>query len=85
MTGSPPSCRPECVTSSECDLSKACRDNHCVDPCLGSNICGINSNCRVISHAPICTCKEGYQGDPFVRCSPQESKKEFSAIFLMIE
>ena len=85
MIGSPPSCRPECVSSSECDLSKACRDNHCVDPCLGSNICGINSNCRVISHAPICTCKEGYQGDPFVRCSPQESKKEFSAIFLMIE
>lgn len=78
MIGSPPSCRPECVSSSECDLSKACKNNRCVDPCSESNICAINSNCRVISHAPICSCKKGFEGDPFVRCYPEERKRFFS-------
>jgi len=76
MTGSPPSCRPECVSSSECELSKACKNNRCVDPCPEAN-CGINANCRVISHAPICSCKEKHQGDPFVRCYPEERKSFF--------
>ena len=79
MTGIPPSCRPECVSSSECELSKACKNNRCVNPCSDAN-CGINSNCRVISHAPICTCKEKYQGDPFVRCYPEERKSFFLLI-----
>lgn len=77
MTGSPPSCRPECVSSSDCDLSKACRNNRCVDPCIDAN-CGIDANCRVISHAPICSCREKYQGDPFVRCYPEQRKIFYS-------
>lgn len=79
MTGIPPSCRPECVSSSECELSKACKNNRCVDPCSDAN-CGINSNCRVISHSPICSCKEKYQGDPFVRCYPEERKNFLSIL-----
>lgn len=75
MTGSPPSCRPECVSSSDCDLSKTCKNYKCVDPCVGTNICGKNANCRVISHSPMCTCKDGYYGDPFVICNLPERKK----------
>lgn len=84
MTGIPPSCRPECVSSSDCELSKACKNNRCVDPCSDAN-CGINSNCRVISHAPICSCKEKYQGDPFVRCYPEERKRFFSCIIPFVQ
>lgn len=64
--GSPPACRPECTLSSECDLSKACIYQKCIDPCNG--ICGLNAECRVHNHSPLCSCRPGYTGDSFVRC-----------------
>jgi hypothetical protein len=66
--GSPPSCRPECIVSAECPLTKACLNNKCVDPCPGT--CGINARCQVVNHNPICSCTEGMSGDPFTRCAP---------------
>jgi hypothetical protein len=66
--GTPPGCRPECVGSSECDLSKACVNQKCVDPCPGT--CGLNARCQVINHSPICSCQSSYTGDPFTRCYP---------------
>jgi hypothetical protein len=67
--GSPPSCRPECVVSSECPSDKACVNQKCRDPC--PNTCGVGAQCTVKNHNPICACPAGYTGDPFVRCSPQ--------------
>lgn len=64
--GSPPNCRPECVVSTECSLTRACVNQKCVDPCLNS--CGVNANCRIINHSPICFCNNGYTGDPFTAC-----------------
>lgn len=26
--------------------------------------------CHVLNHVPICTCEEGFEGDPFVQCEP---------------
>lgn len=66
MIGAPPSCKPECVVSAECDLSKACMNQKCIDPCPGT--CGQNAQCKVINHNPICSCSNGYTGDPFQRC-----------------
>lgn len=71
--GSPPNCRPECIVSSECSQDKACANQRCVDPCIGS--CGQNAKCQVINHNPICSCSNGYTGDPFVRCTQIESKR----------
>lgn len=70
--GTPPSCRPECVVSTECSQNKACLNNKCQDPCPGT--CGLNARCQVINHNPICSCPAGYIGDPFVRCNQEESK-----------
>lgn len=70
--GSPPNCRPECVSNSECPNHLACINQKCADPCPGS--CGVNAECRVISHAPNCICNLGYSGDPFVQCIIRESK-----------
>ena len=64
--GGPPTCRPECVTSSECPQNEACNNQKCIDPCPGT--CGFNAKCQVRNHSPICTCSPGYSGDPFVRC-----------------
>lgn len=67
--GAPPNCRPECVSSSECSSHLACINLKCTDPCPG--VCGVNSECRVVSHTPNCVCLPGFVGDPFTQCSPQ--------------
>jgi len=77
--GSPPNCRPECVVNSECGKPKACRNLKCVDPCL--NACGSNSKCKVINHSPICSCKEGFTGDPFSSCYAIQCKFNFCSLF----
>lgn len=64
--GSPPSCRPECVVSSECSQTTACVNQKCIDPCVGA--CGHMARCEVINHSPICSCKPGQTGDPFKGC-----------------
>lgn len=77
--GTPPNCRPECVTSGECPSDKACVNQKCRDPCPG--VCGTNADCRVYHHAPICSCRQGYQGDAFTRCYPVP-RKTYRAIFV---
>lgn len=64
--GSPPGCRPECVASSECPQNRACINLKCVDPCPGP--CGLNTRCETVNHSPICSCRQGFTGDPFTRC-----------------
>ena len=62
------SCRPECVLNTDCPRDKGCVNNRCVDPCQG--ICGINADCRVANHIPVCSCKESHTGDPYGSCRP---------------
>lgn len=67
------SCRPECVTNTDCPRNKACVNNKCIDPCPGT--CGLNAECTVSNHAPICNCLPGYTGNPLSSCHlPQPSK-----------
>lgn len=66
FTGSPPNCRPECVSNSECPSHLACIRQKCKDPCPGT--CGLNAECRVVSHTPNCICLNGFTGDPFTQC-----------------
>ena len=68
MIGSAPNCRPECILSSECPSNRACINQKCVDPCVGT--CAPNGECRVVSHSPVCSCAEGYSGDGFSSCRP---------------
>lgn len=70
--GTPPSCRPECVVSSECSQNKACVNQKCVDPCIGT--CGLNTRCQVVNHNPICSCSPGFTGDPFASCHKIQRK-----------
>lgn len=64
--GNPPSCRPECISSSDCPLNEACVNFKCQDPCPGT--CGIQAQCHVHYHSAICTCAPPLTGDPFSRC-----------------
>lgn len=71
--GSPPNCRPECTINPECSSNLACIWQKCKDPCPGS--CGVGAQCSVINHTPICTCLDGYIGDPFTSCQPKPPRK----------
>lgn len=66
--GSPPYCKPECVSNSECPSTQACINQKCKDPCPG--LCGISAECHVVSHTPRCNCLSGFTGDPFTICQP---------------
>jgi hypothetical protein len=66
--GSPPNCKPECISNGECSSQLACINQKCKDPCIGS--CGSNTDCFVVSHTPMCTCVQAYTGDPFTQCNP---------------
>lgn len=81
--GSPPNCRPECTINSDCPSNRACIRNKCVDPCPGS--CGLNALCNVFNHIPICTCYEGYTGDPFSNCYPRPAiRNDFFYFFIYL-
>lgn len=64
--GSPPRCRPECTINSDCSAIQACINSKCSDPCPGA--CGINAQCNVYNHLPVCSCLPAYTGDPFANC-----------------
>lgn len=72
--GTPPNCHPECVLNQDCSNQAACIKQVCKDPCIGS--CGFEAKCHVINHVPICTCNDGYVGDPFVQCSVRPKEIE---------
>lgn len=73
FVGTPPTCRPECVVSSECPSDKACINQKCKDPCPGA--CGLNAECHVHNHSPLCACKSGYTGEAFASCQPIPRKQ----------
>jgi hypothetical protein len=65
-----PLSQPECATSSECPLDKACIGMKCIDPCI-SGPCAPGATCRVVNHSPICSCPSGFTGNPFVGCQEE--------------
>lgn len=73
--GTPPNCRPECSSNSECPNDLACINSKCSNPCIGA--CGSMAECRVVSHTPNCVCPQGYFGDPFVVCNVQYDTTPF--------
>ena len=78
MIGSPPNCRPECVINQDCPIDKACINRKCQDPCPG--LCGINAQCNVRNHVPICICNPGFDGDPFVQCNRRTTQRPIEII-----
>ena len=78
MIGSPPNCRPECIINQDCPTDMACTNRKCRDPCPG--LCGINAQCNVRNHVPICICNRGFVGDPFVQCRRQTSPRPVEII-----
>lgn len=76
--GRSPNCRPECTVNSDCASNLACINMKCKNPCVGS--CGLNAECSVTSHVPLCTCRQGFKGDPFTGCYEKPQCKQKKSI-----
>lgn len=78
-------CRPECVLNTDCASNKACSNYKCKNPCPGT--CGQNAECQVVNHLPMCSCYQGYTGDPFRFCHqiplPQRMLKHFNTVTIL--
>ena len=57
-----------CDTNQECPDYTACRNSRCINPCAVDDPCAPSASCKVIGHEPVCTCPDGYIGDPRTRC-----------------
>lgn len=79
----------ECSYDHECAHRLACFDFHCKDPCISA--CGTGAECQVKDHRPICSCPQGYTGDPLSSCkrrtvvgarqsTPRQEPREFIVI-----
>merc|ERR1711976_658288 len=68
FTGDPfVSCtRGECENDSECRSDQACFNFSCKDSC--QDACGVNAQCKALNHGAICSCPNGYVGDPLTAC-----------------
>lgn len=60
--------RPECRQDDECPHNRACFDHTCQDPCVVRHPCGVNTKCETERHVPVCSCLQGYVGNPLVQC-----------------
>lgn len=75
-------CRPECVINTDCSRDRACVLRKCRDPCVGT--CGVNAECNVVNHLPMCSCPRNMTGNAFISCQPFQgsySFVEFSPFF----
>lgn len=58
-----------CQKNKDCPLTLVCQEDICLDPCQGiTEVCGINALCKVRWHRIICSCPNGYGGDPQIEC-----------------
>ena len=70
---SPLGCRPECEVHRDCSATQMCVAQKCVDACAGA--CGVNAECKVVNHGPICSCPRGYVGDAVTLCQEVATRK----------
>lgn len=63
-------CAVGCRSNADCVGDHSCLNGKCKNPCEdhSSVPCGNNSECRVIDHRAVCTCPDGFQGEPNVEC-----------------
>lgn len=53
-----------CTSNDQCPIDRACVNKQCINPCQ----CGPNAKCRVENHYAVCSCPEGYSGNPNTGC-----------------
>lgn len=57
-----------CISDADCSEDRACLRGICHNPCN----CGLNAECRIKNHKPVCSCRQGYVGNPEFECTRVE-------------
>lgn len=57
-----------CSGDLDCPDYAACENRLCINPCAIRDPCAPSANCKVVNHNPVCTCPDGYIGDPRTDC-----------------
>lgn len=59
----------ECRRDDDCEPNKQCSEfGVCTNPCLNSNACGVNAQCKVVNRRAKCSCPPGHYGNPAISC-----------------
>ncbi|XP_034146502.1 uncharacterized protein LOC117593913 [Esox lucius] len=67
-----------CSIDRVCQDSKVCREGKCISAC-NDNPCGINAVCTGANHAPKCTCRSPWVGNPYQGCREKDLRWETSS------
>lgn len=62
----PPITAIGCLNDEQCPEDRSCVRGVCIDPCH----CGLHAQCHIKNHKPICTCVDGFDGNPNTECIP---------------
>ena len=57
-----------CTSNNQCASFEACLNRACIDPCAGSDVCGVGAKCEVRDHEIACKCPRGTSGNPREFC-----------------
>ena len=57
-----------CATNAQCPQGSVCHNGECIDPCTVVK-CGQNTECSAETGIAICSCQQGFHGDPNQECS----------------
>jgi len=58
----------ECESNADCPDYTACENRQCINPCSIKDTCAPRATCKVVWHEPVCTCPDGYVGNPQISC-----------------
>ena len=57
-----------CESNADCPDYTACENRQCINPCAIRDPCAPSAICKVVRHEPVCTCPDGYIGNPQTSC-----------------
>lgn len=67
--GAPKTPEP-CQSDNDCIETEACYRGLCHNPCEFGNVCAKTAKCKAIMHRPMCSCPNGHEGNPAIKCTP---------------
>ena len=57
----------QCHQDQDCIDSDKCVEGTCIEACLTTK-CGLNAQCKAISHTGICYCAPEFTGNAYIEC-----------------
>lgn len=57
-----------CLLDTECGETEICNAGKCLNPCDLLTPCGINAECRAVSHTKECSCPASFTGNANIEC-----------------